>query len=160
MGVADMGFGKEYICYIILASSLSIPRGYWTSPLVLSPEVLAVIVFSRSISVSEGRNTKIVICPILSNRGSFPYRTVCKSRTVAKITSTGRCTTLRRLEEVLCASSTPQGPRWQSFHTAKQKTTTTQRNFLKNHPTCGLEDSHTCYPGLGVRQDTSVLAPL
>lgn len=77
------------------------------------------------------RNTKIVICPILSNRGSFRYCLVRKNRTIAKITSTGWCTTLRRLEEVLCASSTPQGPRWQSFHTAKQKQQQNRGTFLK-----------------------------
>ena len=80
---------------------------------------------------SSARNTKIVICPILSNRGSFRYCLVRKSRTIAKITSTGRCTTLRRLEEVLCASSTPQWPRWQSFHTAKQKQQQNRGIFLK-----------------------------
>jgi hypothetical protein len=77
------------------------------------------------------RNTKIVICPILSNRGSFRYCLVRKSTTIAKVTSTGRCTTLCRLEEVLRASSTPQGPRWQSFHTAKQKQQQNRGTFLK-----------------------------
>ena len=74
---------------------------------------------------------QIVIYPILSNRGSFRYCLVRKSRTIAKITSTGRCTTLCRPEEVLCASSTPQGPRWQSSHTAKQKQQQNRGNFLK-----------------------------
>ena len=76
------------------------------------------------------RNTKIVVCPILSNRGSFRYCLVRKSTTIAKITSTGRCTTLCRLEKVLCASSTPQGPRRQFSH-HKAETTTKQRNFFK-----------------------------
>ena len=46
------------------------------------------------------------------------------------------------------------------FSHRKAETTTKQRKFFKNHPTCALKDSHTCCSGLDVRQDTSVLAPL
>jgi hypothetical protein len=101
-----------------------------------------------------------VICPILSNRGSFRYCLVRKSRTIAKITSTGRCTTLRRLEEVFLCELYPSRATVAEFSHRKAETTTKQRNFLKNHPTCALKGSHTCCSGLDIRQDTSVLAPL